>query len=176
MTDTILSTEARWTGLRKHTPMRPPSARSRAGARRGSVYLLVLSVSMIVLVIGLSGLMVSRIEQRSASAVSDMTQARLHALAAVEMGMFRIEANPTNWRLTFDNGGGLPTDMPLGNGTLTLQAVDPADNNLTNNSTDPVLFTGIGIEGGARHKLQVTITFTGGVAEFQSGSWKQVVD
>lgn len=155
--------------------MRPHSARSRAPARRGSVYLLVLGVSMIVLVIGLSGLMVSRIEQRSASAVSDMTQARLHALAAVEMGMFIMEADPLNWRETF-NAGVLPTDMPLGNGAFTLQAVDPVDNNLTDIAGDPVLFTGIGIEGGARHKLQVTITFTGGVAEFQLGSWTQVVD
>ena len=174
MTDTILSTDARWAGPPKHTPMRPPWARSRAAARRGSVYLIVLSVSMIVLVIGLSGLMVSRIEQRSASAVSDMTQARLLALAAIEMGMFLMEADP-NWRETF-KAGVLPTDMPLGNGTLTLEAADPVNDNLTNNTTDPVLFTGIGIEGGARHKLQVTITFTGGVAEFQPGSWKQVVD
>ena len=174
MTETILSTDARWAGPRKHTPIRPPSARSRAGVRRGSVYLIVLSVSMIVLVIGLSGLMVSRIEQRSASAVSDMTQARLHALAAIEMGMFLMEADP-DWRGTF-KAGVLPTDMPLGNGTLTLQAVDPVDGDLTNNTTDPVLFTGIGFEGSARHKLQVTITITGGVAEFQPGSWKQVVD
>ena len=175
MTDTILSTDTRRAGPRKHKPMRPPSARSRARARRGSVYLIVLSVSMIVLVIGLSGLMVSRIEQRSASAVSDMTQARLHAVAAVEMGMFQIEDYPSSWRDRFD-AGILPTDMPLGNGTLTLQVVDPVDGDLTNNETDPVLCTGIGIEGGARHKLQVTITFTGGVAEFQPGSWKQVVD
>ena len=175
MTDSILSTAARWAGPRKHTPMRPPSARSRAGARRGSVYLIVLSVSMIVLVIGLSGLMVSRIEQRSASAVSDMTHARLHALAAVEIGMFIMEADPLNWRALF-KAGFLPTDMPLGNGTLTLEAADPLDGDLTNGAADPVLFTGIGIEGAARHKLQVTITFAGGVAEFQPGSWKQVVD
>ena len=175
MTDTIWSTIARWAGLRKHKTTRPSSARSRAGARRGSVYLLVLSVSMIVLVIGLSGLMVSRIEQRSASAVSDMTQARLHALAAVEMGLFLMEADPLTWRESFKVGV-LPTDMPLGNGTLTLEVADPVDGDLTNNQADLVLFTGIGVEGGARHKLQVTITFTGGVAEFQPGSWKQVVD
>ena len=175
MTDSLLSTDKQWAGPRKHKSMRPRSARSRAPARRGSVYLIVLSVSMIVLVIGLSGLMVSRIEQRSASAVSDMTQARLHALAAIEMGMFLIDADPLGWRASFD-AGVLPTDMPLGNGTLTLQAADPVDGDLTNNETDPVLFTGIGIDGGARHKLQVTITFTGGVAEFQPGSWKQVVD
>lgn len=175
MTDTTLSTDARWPDPRKQTPMLPLLARRRAGARRGSVYLLVLSVSMIVMVIGLSGLMVSRIEQRSTSAGSDMTQARLLALAAVEMGMFLIETDPLGWRDAF-KAGVLPTNMHLGNGAFTLRAVDPVDNNLTDNAGDPVLFTGIGTKGAARHKLQVTITFTGGVAEFKPGSWKQVVD
>ena len=59
---------------------------------------------------------------------------------------------------------------------MTLLATDPVDGNLTNNAADPVLFTAIGVDGAARHKLQVTITFTGGVADFQPGSWKQVVD
>ncbi len=149
--------------------------RSGAPERRGSAYILVLSVSMIVAVIGISGLMVSRIEQRSASASSDMTAARTHAVAAVEMGLFAIEADPLNWRESFDSGN-LPTDMPIAGGTLTLLATDPVDADLTNNAADPVLFTAIGVDGAARHKLQVTITFTGGVAEFQPGSWKQVVD
>lgn len=175
MTDTTLSTDARRPEPYKHKSMPPTLARNCAPVRRGSIYLLVLSVSMIVMVIGLSGLIVSRIEQRSASAGSDMTQARLLALAAVEMGLFLIEADPLGWRDAF-KAGVLPTNLPLGNGTFTLQAVDPVDNNLTDNVGDQVLFTGIGIEGVARHKLQVTITFTGGVAEFQPVSWKQVVD
>ena len=155
--------------------LRRRTNRSGAPERRGSAYILVLSVSMIVVVIGLSGLMVSRIEQRSASASSDMTAARAHALAAVEMGLFAIEADPLNWRESFDSGN-LPTDMPIATGTLTLLATDPGDGDLTNNAADPVLFTAIGVDGAARHKLQVTITFAGGVADFQPGSWKQVVD
>lgn len=159
----------------RHKSVRPRAIRSGAPQRRGSAYLLVLSVSMIVAVIGISGLMVSRIEQRSASASSDMTASRAHALTAVEMGLFAIEANPLNWRKSFALGD-LPTDMPIATGTLTLLATDPVDGNLTNNAADPVLFTAIGVDGAARHKLQVTIMFTGGVAKFQPGSWKQVVD
>ena len=159
----------------KHRPLYRRTLRSGAPERRGSAYVLVLSVSMIVVVIGLSGLMVSRIEQRGATAVSDMTAARTYALAAVEMGLFAIEADPLNWRKSFDLGN-LPTDMPIAGGTLTLLANDPVDADLTNIAADPVLFTAIGVDGAARHKLQVTITFIGGIAEFQPGSWKQVVD
>lgn len=159
----------------KRKPLRRRTIRSGAPERRGSAYVLVLSVSMIVVVIGLSGLMVSRIEQRGATAVSDMTAARTYALAAVEMGLFAIEADPLNWRNSFDLGN-LPTDMPIAGGTLTLLATDPVDGDFTNNAVDPVLFTAIGVDGAARHKLQVTITFIGGVADFQPGSWKQVVD
>ncbi len=159
----------------RHESLCRRTNRSGAPERRGSAYILVLSVSMIVLVIGLSGLMVSRIEQRSASAVSDMTAARTYALAAVEMGLFAIEADPLNWRESFDSDN-LPTDMPIAGGTLTLLATDPVDGDLTDDAADPVRFTAIGVDGAARHKLQVTITFIGGVAEFQPGSWKQVVD
>ena len=159
----------------RHEPVRRRAIRYGDQQRRGSAYILVLSVSMIVAVVGISGLMVSRINQRSASASSDMTAARAHALAAVEMGLFAIEADPLNWRESFDSDN-LPTDMPIAGGTLTLLATDPVDGNLTNNAADPVLFTAIGVDGAARHKLQVTITFTGGVTNFQPGSWKQVVD
>ena len=159
----------------RHEPVRRRAIRSGAPQRRGSAYILVLSVSMIVAVVGISGLMVSRIEHRSASASSDMTAARAHAVTAVEMGLFAIEADPLNWRESFDLGN-LPTDMPIAGGTLTLLATDPVDADLTNNAVDQVLFTAIGVDGAARHKLQVTIRFTGGVTEFQPGSWKQVVD
>ncbi len=159
----------------RHKPLRRRTIHTGAPQRRGSAYILVLSVSMIVAVVGISGLMMSRIEQRTASASSDMTAARTYALAAVEIGLFAIEADPLNWRKSFALGK-LPTDMPIAEGAFTLLATDPVDGNLTNNAADPVLFTAVGVDGAARHQLQVTITFIGGVADFQPGSWKQVVD
>lgn len=150
-------------------------ASSYQGARRGSSYILVLSVSMIIALIGLSGLIAARIDHKIATTTSDATEARFYALAAIEMGIFAIEADPLNWRSAF-HGGALPVNMPIGNGTLTLQVVDPLDNDLLDNPTEPVLMTGIGAKGMARHKVQVTVVFTGGVTSFMPGSWKQIVD
>ena len=145
------------------------------GARRGSSYLLVLSVSMIIALIGLSGLIAARIDHKIATTTSDATEARFYALAAIEMGIFAIDADPLNWRKAFHNGA-LPVDMPIGSGTLSLLVIDPLDNDLLDDPTDPVLMTGIGAKGIARHMVQVTVVFTGGVTSFLPGSWKQVVD
>lgn len=145
------------------------------GARRGSSYLLILSVSMIIALIGLSGLIAARIDHKIATTTSDATEARFYALAAIEMGIFAIDADPLNWRSAF-HGGALPVNMPIGNGSYTLEVVDPLDFDLLNDSAEPILLTGIGAKGIARHKVQVTVVFTGGVTSFMPGSWKQVVD
>ena len=145
------------------------------GARRGSSYLLVLSVSMIIALIGLSGLIAARIDHKIATTTSDSTEARFYALAAIEMGIFAIDADPLNWRMAIHNGA-LPVDMPIGSGTLSLLVVDPFDNNLLNNTAEPIVMTGIGAKGIAIHKVQVTVVFTGGVSSFMPSSWKQVVD
>lgn len=145
------------------------------GVRRGSSYLLVLSVSMIIALIGLSGLIAARIDHKIASTTSDATEARFYALAAIEIGLFAIDEDPLKWRKAFD-GGALPVNMAVGNGTLTLEVIDPIDNDLLNDTTEPILMTGIGAKGMAIHKVQVTLVFTGGVTNFMPGSWKQVVD
>ena len=145
------------------------------GARRGSSYLLVLSVSMIIALIGLSGLIAARIDHKIASSTSDASEARFYALAAIEMGLFAIEEDPLNWRILF-HGGALPVDMPIGNGSFSLIVVDPIDSDLRNNFAESILMTGIGTKGLARHKVQVTVEFTGGVLNFKPGSWKQIVD
>lgn len=145
------------------------------GARRGSSYLLVLSVSMIIALIGLSGLIAAQIDHKIATTSSDATEARFYALAAIELGIFAIDADPLNWRKSFHNGA-LPVDMPIGSGSLTLVVVDPFDNDLLNDPAESILMTGIGAKGIARHKVQVTVVFTGGVTSFMPGSWKQVVD
>ena len=145
------------------------------GARRGSSYLLILSVSMIIALIGLSGLIAARIDHKIATTTSDATETRFYALAAIELGIFAIDADPLNWRMAIHNGA-LPVDMPIGNGSLSLLIVDPFDNDLLNDPAESILMTGIGAKGIARHKVQVTVVFTGGVTSFMPGSWKQVVD
>ena len=144
---------------------------------RGSTYVLVLMVSMMVTVIGLSALTASRVQQRSVSGSNDFALARDYALCAIDMGLFAIEQDPTSWRNTFTSPGP-PTNVTFGGGLLSLQVVDPGDGSLTNNTSDPIAVTGIGEVGSARVKLQVTVTVdsTSGEASFHPGTWKRVVD
>lgn len=158
----------------------PPRSRGARDARDsiapckqcdgGSVYIAVLGAAIIVTVIGLSALLVARVQQRSASGTSHFAKARLNAQSAVEMGLFLIKQNPTTWRSDFA-AGVIPTNQPLGKeGSFSLEAVDPVDGSLTNNSTDPVLLIGIGYAGQARYKLQVQLTPDGAL---QPGTWRR---
>lgn len=116
---------------------------------------MVLGTAMIVTVIGLSALMALRVERRSTEGIADFAQARLHAQSAVEMGFHRIASDP-DWRTTYPSGV-WEADRPIGTGTYTLEGVDPDDNNLNDSDADPLVLTGIGTQGEARYKLQVTL-------------------
>ena len=142
--------------------------------RRGSVYVVVLGVAMIVTVIGLSALVAVRIERRSLAGGTDFAQARLYALSAIEMGFFWIRDDPA-WR---DNrpSGVWVADQPIGNGTFTLEVIDPDDNNLKAEPNDFIVLTGTGLLGDARFKLQVTVVPDRGGYEISPGTWRQVVD
>lgn len=63
--------------------------------------------------------------------------------------------------------------QPIGNGTYTLLAAitDDGDGQADN---DPVVLTGIGVSGRARHGMQVTIVPQNGGMVISPGSWEQV--
>jgi len=151
-----------------------PIGRHRSGEgrarQRGSVYVMVLGASLIVALIGIASLMATRVQLRTVNMAKDKAQARELARAAVDRGLWEVEANPLLWRLTFASGS--LSNVPLGDGTFTLGAVDPVDGNLVIGS-DPVVLTGVGETGGAKYMLQVTLDSSGAV---QPGSWKRVVN
>ncbi len=72
------------------------------------------------------------------------------------MGMHWIDDDP-NWRTTYPNGV-WEAERLIGNGTYTLEGTDPDGLALDNNDSDPLVLTGIGFEGDARYKLEVTLT------------------
>jgi hypothetical protein len=135
--------------------------KSRMGGtrrRRGSMYLYVLIVSTLVSLLGLSALMVTRIHRQLQQNASDASQARLYAQAALRIGMHRIKSDP-DWRFSYPNGT-WEADVTIGNGTYTLEGVDPSDNDLTDRADEPVVLTGIGRRGDAIHKIQITLVPT----------------
>ncbi len=140
--------------------------------QRGSVYVLVLGASLIVAVIGISALMAARVQRRATQVSAGMAQTRQLARSAIDLGLLTVQQNPATWRTLFA-AGTLPTNLSLGSGKLTLAATDPVDGDLTNNLTDPVVLTGIGMSGDARYMLQVTLNGDGTI---ELGSWKRVVN
>ncbi len=137
--------------------MEGPSVRNVMKRRCGSTYVLVLGTAMLVTVIGLSTLLVTRIEARSSRTTNDMAEARLYAQSAIDMGLFWIKQD-ADWRTTYGEGA-WATDQVIGSGTFTLIANDLGSEAdiATAAPGDSVKLTGIGMKGDARHKTEVTL-------------------
>jgi len=132
-----------------------PADRTKPVRCLGSVYLHVLASSVLVTVIGLAALATVRIQMRSALRAQDGAEARNCAVSAVELGLLFVTRDP-NWRTTWSNGVWL-SDKPLDDAMFTLEGIDPHDNDLTDSNYEPLVLTGIGTKGIARHKTQVTL-------------------
>ncbi len=132
-----------------------PSASLRCQCRRGSIYPAVLAYASLVTIIGLSALLALRSQRRANEGEIDFSQARLHARSAIELGMWVVE-NDAAWRATLPNGVWVK-DRSIGTGTYTLEGIDPNDNDLANSALQPVVLTGTGVHGSARHKTEVRL-------------------
>jgi len=128
--------------------------------RRGSIYIIVLSVSMMVTVIGLASLFAVRVQRRSAEMTRDCAEAHMCAQSAVELGLYYVSSDP-NWRTTRPNGTWL-SNQQLGNGTFSLEGIDPDDGVLNDSDTDPLVLIGTGEKGLTRQKMQVKLVAEGG--------------
>ena len=127
---------------------RAPSTHAR---RRGTVYVVVIGVATTVSLIGMSGLMVARLQMRRAAEANAWTEAGDLALSGIELGITRVNA-AANWRTSFQNNVEI-TPIAIGGGTVSFKLVDAAlglaggDGNLANNGFDPVRLYGIGRVG-----------------------------
>jgi hypothetical protein len=128
------------------------SKRQRA---RGTAYVLVLCIAMLVTIIGVAALTVARLQLRSSALSSDAEEARLNAQSAIELTKAWCYLNP-NWRDTRKVGEWV-NGQAIGNGSFSVSADDPIDNDLSNNPLDPVVITATGFKGRARQQIQVTL-------------------
>ena len=112
-------------------------------------------VASLVSVLGLSAILVSRINRQSHESLADVASANLHAQSALRLGLLRIEEDP-NWRFN-RSGSEWAVDVPVGNGTYSLSVVDPSDNDLSDAAADPVVLIGTGRQGNAIRKHQITL-------------------
>ncbi len=114
------------------TACRPLFARHR----RGGVYIMTLAVGMIISVIGLSAVLLVRIQRRRMEATSEAVKARALAPSLVDLGVYRIAGDP-NWRTTYqhDTWTAEETDFGL---TWSLKLCDEQDADLANDDTQSV--------------------------------------
>jgi len=131
------------------------SIRRHRFKRPGSIYLMVLASSMILTTIGLGALLAIRVQRRSTQMTRDTAEARLCAQSAVELGLLFVQTNP-NWRSVWSNGTWI-SEQSLGKGTYSLKGVDPDDGDLADSEYDPLVLTGLGTCGVARHQTQVIL-------------------
>lgn len=151
----------------RSTPRRPRT-------RRGSAYFMILVTAMIATMFGVSGIILARVQHRSSTITADWTEADGYAIAALDLGFLTVEQNPVSWRALLAANSGIPiSNRAIGRGTCSLVATDPADGNLLNNMTDPVLLTGEGRVGEALFKWQVTLDGSGAPVP---GSFRRAVN
>ena len=104
--------------------------------RRGSVYILVLGMAMLVTVAGLSVLTFARLKGREILWSNHSKEAGVLAEAAVEWALIRLTAD-TNWRTTYTNGVETSA-VAFGNGTISFKLLDETDGDLADENADPV--------------------------------------
>ncbi|MFN0195844.1 MAG: hypothetical protein ACKVT0_03820 [Planctomycetaceae bacterium] len=114
--------------------------------RRGSLYVSVMSVTLIVSIIGLATISVARTQLSKATHSRELIEARKLATSAIEYATLVVKNN-SSWRSNYTNNIEAPASpIALGNGTIAFKFVD-TDGSLSNDSTDPVRVYGIGRVG-----------------------------
>lgn len=122
--------------------------------RRGTTYLAVCGMVVLVATISLGGLAATRVRARAGRARNDIMDARLYAVSATEMGRLWI-AQDKNWRNDYANGAWF-TKKPIGRGSYSLTVTNP--NGALNHSTfDPVVLSASAVCGKATQNTQVTL-------------------
>ena len=148
----------------------PSKVIGKAGrSRRGSAYILVLAMAMILTVIGLSSIAVARLKTRANANTRDTRAAEMLAMAGVEQALTIITTSPT-WRDDYTHD--VPTnDIAFGGGLVSFKLVDlSGDEDLGADDEAPVRVYGIGRYGGAVRVHSVLLTSAAaGVEVFQSG-------
>lgn len=128
--------------------------------RRGSLYISVMVVSVIVSLVAVSSLHIARLSLDISQASDDQVIAEQMARSAVEFATNAINQDPV-WRNTYANDTETPVGgFVLGDGSFTFKLVDP-DGDLSDDDADGVWLLGIGQAGDARFVETVFLQPTG---------------
>ncbi len=157
---------------RRHGPRRP--RRRRAPRRRGSVYLLTISVSLLVTVIGITSLELQYTLSDTAVVERDIVRANLGARSALEIVLVFVE-DDANWRDTYTHDT-WTAPATYGDCEVRYKFMDDADGNLGDDDTEDVRIIAEAICGKARRVWSVELRPDSDTLELQiiRGSYGEV--
>ncbi|MBC7771572.1 MAG: hypothetical protein H7210_03670 [Pyrinomonadaceae bacterium] len=131
-----------------------PAPRRVLPFRRGSIYILVLGMSMIVSVVGFSVLTLARLDARALAMETRANEAQILAQGGVEYCMNYFSLIKWQLDLTSDVES---APIALGGGSFTYKVVDELDGDLSNNTFEPARLYVYGRAGRAVKCLSVLI-------------------
>jgi hypothetical protein len=137
----------------------------RPGSRDGVTYVLVLGTTLMVAVMGLSGLIAARSQSRNARQLQAVASASDLALSAVARGRMLIKADQ-NWRTTYASGL-WSAEQQLGEGFFNWKVIDASTGGSVLHSgieslsdTSSVKIIGKGRVGNVIHLTSVEVAVT----------------
>ncbi|MFN3166848.1 MAG: hypothetical protein ACE37H_07270 [Phycisphaeraceae bacterium] len=107
----------------------------RRASQRGTAYLLVLGITTMLVVFGITSAMIGRVTVEQAALNEDLAIARLAAEVGIDIMHKRIEGD-TAWRGTTSNGD-WSGSQPIADAKVYFKFVDEFDGNLANDNTQP---------------------------------------
>jgi len=137
---------------------RPTHRRVR---RRGSAYVMILGVSLVLAVIGLAAVTVTRINARTVRADNHWAEAQVLAFSAAEHALARI-GETSGWRTAF---AGTETKVAFGGGTMSWRLLDEADGDLGDDPAEPFVILASGAVGEAEFAVRVQCRIVGEALE-----------
>jgi hypothetical protein len=145
-----------------------PSSVACSTRRRGSLYVAVLSMALLITLIGVSATLATRVELRALVDTEAAAKADFGATSITDLALFWVSAN-TNWRTAYANNTWTAPLVADGM-TLRYKLVDELDGNLANDPTQPVRLYAKAIVGVAVRMESVLCQPTGGWNLVTNGS------
>ena len=124
--------------------------------QRGTVYLLVLSITTLLVGIGVTAVIVGRINLKTEALEADQTQARFLAQNSIDLLRQELNADPS-WRTNYTNDTWYGS-YDGGVGTVRFKLIDEGDGSLIDDDKDPVRMYVQATVGGAVRIYSVVLS------------------
>jgi len=134
---------------------RPLTPQRLRNCRRGSVYMLVLGMGVLLTVIGLAVATTGRIHVRNAAADRNLTEASALAASAVDLAVATVNSD-TQWRST-RGCDAWNAPISLGLGSMTWKQTDENDDDVADNPDERVRLSGEAVAGGAARRFSMVV-------------------